>query len=165
MATDGQRFNTSQISGEQDQFKRTILKRGSASISLTSATTNSTGLEGSTSIDITDTYLSIIDSGVPNFVLPSAEVNLVGLASGSGYPSVMKMPFSKFSSSNGVEINAYYDITYQVNVVPTERVFVYLNIYLRVSTAEAASWSGINTVYYKIFSEGSYAFDNWDYKS
>lgn len=165
MATDGARLNTANLSGEQSQFRRTVLKRGSATITLDSATTSSTGDEGSVSIDITDCYLSTITGDVPNFVLPKAEVSLVGLSSGSGYPSVMPLPFTKFTTANAVEINAYYDITYQVDVIPTERAYVYLNVYLRLSDTEAAAWSGINTIYYTIYSEGIYAFNNWDYRA
>jgi len=166
MPTNLPQLATEQLSGMPDQFKRTVLKRGSATLTLSSAVTNSTGFQGSTSIDITDTYIATtLADGSPTFVLPKAEVSSVWISSGSGLPSVVPMPYTKFTTSNAVEAAGYFDITYSVNVVPTERVYVYLNVYLRMSSTMIAAYQSVYGIYYTIYSEGSYAFDNWDYKS
>ncbi len=166
MSTDLPRQSSEQLSGIQSQFKRTVLKRGSATISLSQAVTNSTGFQGSTSIDITDTYIATTTlDGSPTFVLPKAEVSSVLISSGSGLPTVVPFPYTQFTTSNAIEASAYHTISYSVSVVPTERVYVYLNIFLRMSSTMIAAYTSTNTIYYTIYSEGSYAFDNWNYKS
>lgn len=166
MPTNLPQLATEQLSGMPDQFKRTILKRGSATLTLSEAVTNSTGFQGSTSIDITDTYIqTATTAGLPTFVLPKAEVSAVWTQSGSGYPVVVSLPQTRFSTSNAIEFNGYYSVSYSVNVVPTERIYVNLNVFLRASSTLISSYTDVATIYYTIYSEGSYAFDNWDYKS
>jgi hypothetical protein len=166
MSTNLPQLATEQLSGMPDQFKRTILKRGSYALSLTDAVTNSTGYSGAVSIDITDTYIQTTTSGgLPTFVLPKAEVSAVWTQSGSGYPVIVPLPQTRFTTSNAIEFNGYYSVSYSVNVIPTERLYVNLNVFLRASNTLIAAYTDVATIYYTIYSEGSYAFDNWDYKS
>lgn len=164
MATNLPRESTTQISGMQDEFKRTVLKRGTTSITLSSATTNSAGLEGTATVDVTDIYSSSLGGlTFPPFGFPKVEVSLVTVATASNAIGVTPLPFTQFTTSNSVNNCGSFDLTSYVNVVPTERIYVNLNIYLRLSNTLLASLLSY-TLYYTIYSEVSQS-TNWDYKS
>jgi len=135
MATDGQRFNTSNISGEQSEFRRTVIKRGYSAITLSSATTNSTGSEGSVSIDITDVYQSSLNGlTFPPFGFPKVEVSLFTQATASNAIAITPLPFTNFTTSNAVDDSGYFEIVSGVNVVPVEAIYVNLNVYVRLNS-------------------------------
>lgn len=165
MATDGQRFNTSNISGEQSEFRRTVIKRGYSAITLSSATTNSTGSEGSVSIDITDVYQSSLNGlTFPPFGFPKVEVSLFTQATASNAIAITPLPFTNFTTSNAVDDSGYFEIVSGVNVVPVEAIYVNLNVYVRLNSALLSGLSSYG-VYYTIYSEIAYAGDNWDFKT
>ena len=165
MATDGQRFNTSNISGEQSEFRRTVIKRGYSAITLSSATTNSTGSEGSVSIDITDVYQSSLNGlTFPPFGFPKVEVSLFTQATASNAIAITPLPFTNFTTSNAVDDSGYFEIVSGVNVVPVEAIYVNLNVYVRLNSTLLAGLSSYG-IYYTVYSETSYAEENWDFKA
>lgn len=165
MATDGQRFNTSNISGEQSEFRRTVIKRGYSAITLSSATTNSTGSEGSVSIDITDVYQSSLNGlTFPPFGFPKVEVSLFTQATASNAIAITPLPFTNFTTSNAVDDSGYFEIVSGVNVVPVEAIYVNLNVYIRLNSTLLAGLLDYG-IYYTIYSEVAYAGINWDFKA
>lgn len=165
MATDGQRFNTSNISGEQSEFRRTVIKRGYSAITLSSATTNSTGSEGSVSIDITDVYQSSLNGlTFPPFGFPKVEVSLFTQATASNAIAITPLPFTNFTTSNAVDDSGYFEIVSGVNVVPVEAIYVNLNVYVRLNSTLLAGLLDYG-IYYTIYSEVAYAGSNWDFKA
>lgn len=165
MATDGQRFNTSNISGEQSEFRRTVIKRGYSAITLSSATTNSTGSEGSVSIDITDVYQSSLNGlTFPPFGFPKVEVSLFTQATASNAIAITPLPFTNFTTSNAVDDSGYFEIVSGVNVVPVEAIYVNLNVYIRLNSTLLAGLLDYG-IYYTIYSEVAYAGSNWDFKA
>lgn len=165
MATDGQRLNTSNISGEQGEFRRTVIKRGYSAITLSSATTNSTGSEGSVSIDITDVYQSSLNGlTFPPFGFPKVEVSLFTQATASNAIAITPLPFTNFTTSNAVDDSGYFEIVSGVNVVPVEAIYVNLNVYIRLNSTLLAGLLDYG-IYYTIYSEVAYAGSNWDFKA
>ena len=165
MATDGQRFNTSNISGEQSEFRRTVIKRGYSAITLSSATTNPTGSEGSVSIDITDVYQSSLNGlTFPPFGFPKVEVSLFTQATASNAIAITPLLFTNFTTSNAVDDSGYFEIVSGVNVVPVEAIYVNLNVYIRLNSTLLAGLLDYG-IYYTIYSEVAYAGINWDFKA
>ena len=165
MATNGQRFSTSSISGEQSEFKRTIIKRGYSPITLSSATTNSTGSEGSATIDITDIYQASLNGlTFPPFGFPKVEVSLFTQATASNAIAITPLPFTNFTTSNAVDDSGYFEIVSGVNVVPVEAIYVNLNVYVRLNSRLLAGLLDYG-IYYTIYSEVAYAGSNWDFKA
>jgi hypothetical protein len=154
MSTDLPLLSSNELSGKVDELKRTILKRGSMSIPLTIATTDSTGYENNayTTVNLDDIYLASEAVG-----MPSAECWLY--MAGGGITAMYKLPFTTHTTSNSINHNGWF---YLSTYADPDGNHLDLNVHLRIAGATVDS---VYTIYYKIYSERSYSADSWNYKS
>lgn len=125
--------STDRLSQTTNPSTSQIMKSGTASITL--STSESTGVSGSTTINVDDFNGS--------YRIPEVDVALTQLEGGSGVWNKTPMPFTQINTNGNPALSGYYTISYSTNEADTRhfnKIYITVNLYSRTAS--------LNTIYF-----------------